>query len=63
MIILSHRGYWLKESEKNSIAAFKRSFSMGFGTETDVRDRDGQLVISHDSANRQCVTLDTFFQL
>lgn len=63
MIILSHRGYWLEEAEKNSRVAFERSFSLGFGTETDVRDWDGQLVISHDPANRECMTLETFLQL
>jgi len=63
LIIVSHRGYWLQEIEKNSAVAFDRSFSLGFGVETDIRDRDGQLVISHDPANRECVTLDTFFQL
>lgn len=48
MKILSHRGYWLKESEKNSAQAFCRSFDAGFGTETDLRDADGKIVISHD---------------
>lgn len=48
MRILSHRGYWKKESEKNKRAAFVRSFELGFGTETDVRDCQGRLVVSHD---------------
>lgn len=48
MRILSHRGYWKSPAEKNSIEAFERSFSMGFGTETDFRDLDGTLVIAHD---------------
>lgn len=43
--------------------AFERSFSLGFGTETDVRDWNGQLVISHDPASRECMTLETFLQL
>lgn len=63
MIILSHRGYWLEEAEKNSLVAFNRSFSLGFGTETDVRDWDGQLVISHDPANSECLTLEKFLKL
>ena len=46
--VLSHRGYWLSPEEKNSVAAFHRSFDMGFGTETDLRDFHGELVISHD---------------
>jgi glycerophosphoryl diester phosphodiesterase len=48
MEIISHRGYWHDAAEKNSSAAFKRSFSLGYGTETDVRDALGTLVISHD---------------
>jgi glycerophosphoryl diester phosphodiesterase len=48
MVIISHRGYWHEADEKNSEIAFRRSFKLGFGTETDVRDCTGQLVISHD---------------
>lgn len=48
MRIISHRGYWKESSEKNAAVAFRRSFEMGLGTETDVRDCAGKLVISHD---------------
>jgi hypothetical protein len=48
MNIISHRGYWSTMSEKNSATAFIKSFSLNFGTETDVRDHLGELVISHD---------------
>ena len=48
MLILSHRGYWKSTEEKNTQIAFKRSFKLGFGTELDVRDYCGRLVISHD---------------
>lgn len=48
MKILSHRGYWKEASEKNTPAAFLRSFGLGYGTETDVRDLNGEMVISHD---------------
>jgi hypothetical protein len=48
MEILSHRGYWRGPSEKNGAVAFARSFDLGFGTETDVRDHAGELVIAHD---------------
>ena len=48
MQILSHRGLWLTAKEKNKKAAFNRSFDMGFGTETDLRDIAGKIVISHD---------------
>lgn len=48
MKILSHRGYWKLAGEKNTTTAFMRSFALGYGTETDVRDCKGELVISHD---------------
>jgi len=51
MKILSHRGYWVEETEKNTKTAFLRSFGLGFGTETDLRDCNGNLVISHDPPN------------
>lgn len=48
MKIISHRGFWGEAREKNSYEAFVYSFAAGFGTETDVRDFNGDLVISHD---------------
>ena len=66
MEILSHRGYWKFESEKNKIIAFERSFSFGFGVETDIRDLNGVLVISHDIPtlyDTEIITLDCFFEL
>lgn len=48
MRILAHRGYWLNSEERNSSAALERALVAGFGIETDVRDSDGELVISHD---------------
>lgn len=48
MEILSHRGLWKSFQEKNTRTAFERSFRRGFGTETDVRDHNGRIVISHD---------------
>ena len=48
MIVLSHRGYWKDIDERNQKTAFERSFDLGFGTETDLRDSAGKIVISHD---------------
>ncbi|GHT00377.1 hypothetical protein FACS1894139_18830 [Planctomycetales bacterium] len=48
MIILSHRGYWQEVGEQNREVAFRRSFDLGFGAETDLRDMAGEIVISHD---------------
>jgi glycerophosphoryl diester phosphodiesterase len=61
MEIISHRGYWKKPSEKNSTQAFEKSFSLGFGTETDVRDYNGELVISHDIPSCDSILISDFF--
>lgn len=58
MQIISHRGYWLEKSERNQKVAFERSFDLGFGTETDVRDVTGRLVISHDMPDGSEMSLD-----
>lgn len=66
MEILSHRGYWKIESEKNKLIAFERSFSCGFGVETDVRDLNGILVISHDIPSHddtELLTVESFLKL
>jgi len=60
MQILSHRGFWLSAEEKNSVSAFERSFDQGFGTETDIRDFNGNLVISHDIADKSCIGVPEF---
>lgn len=63
MKILSHRGFWESPEEKNTQIAFSRSFELGFGTETDVRDYMGELVISHDIPNGGEMTLLSFLEL
>jgi len=63
MNIISHRGYWQLDSEKNQEVAFQRSFSLGFGTETDIRDRDGELVIAHDLPGELDISFDRFCQI
>lgn len=63
MKILSHRGYWKKLQEKNSKLAFLRSFELNFGTETDVRDCGGKLVISHDIPTGNEFHIEDFLSL
>ncbi len=63
MEIISHRGYWLTDEEKNSVAAFERSFSKGFGTETDFRDFNSKIVIAHDMATADNLSADAFFEI
>ncbi len=54
MKILAHRGLWKEVGEKNSIDAMKRAFEHGFGIETDVRDYEEKLVVSHNVATKDC---------
>lgn len=63
MKILSHRGYWIDAHEKNADIAFHRSFDSGFGTETDVRDLGGKLVISHDMPVGYPLELSDFLEM
>lgn len=63
MQIISHRGFWLKPEEKNTITAFERSFERGYGVETDIRDCDQLLMISHDPASRTAIQAKDFFAL
>ena len=62
MIILAHRGYWKKLSERNTEEALKKAFSKGYGIESDIRDYDGKLVISHDPANKNCMAAEELFK-
>ncbi len=48
IVIISHRGFWRSPDEKNALVAFERTVRECFGTETDVRDRGGELVVAHD---------------
>ncbi len=63
MIIISHRGWWIDPSEKNSEGAFRRSFASGFGIETDLRDKSGEIVISHDMPGPEALPLNNFLKL
>lgn len=48
MKFLCHRGYWTDPRDKNSWSALTQALKRGFGIETDIRDLDGRLVVSHD---------------
>lgn len=63
MEIISHRGYWLEPRERNQPIAFHRSFELGYGTETDVRDCAGRLLISHDMPTGNEMTLDDLLDI
>jgi glycerophosphoryl diester phosphodiesterase len=63
MKILSHRGFWESEREKNTVESLERSFKAGFGAETDIRDLSQSLVISHDPPQYPLLTIDNFLKL
>jgi glycerophosphoryl diester phosphodiesterase len=47
--IFAHRGLWLSTGlEKNSIEAFTRALEAGFSLELDLRDHNGEIIVSHD---------------
>lgn len=63
MQILAHRGYWIKEEEKNTKIAFERAFDNNFGIETDLRDIKGTIVISHNMPKGNEMTFEELLQL
>lgn len=63
MQILSHRGYWLSKTEQNSRESFIKSLENGFGIETDLRDHEGDVVISHDPAKGEEITFNEFLKI
>lgn len=63
MKIISHRGYWKTSEEKNTFNAFERSFSLSFGTETDLRDYNSQIIISHDIAKSKDLSLISLLEI
>ncbi|MCL2469638.1 MAG: phosphodiesterase [Alphaproteobacteria bacterium] len=63
MIILSHRGYWKDLAARNQRDAFIRSFDMGLGTETDLRDCQGRIMIAHDMPKGDEITFEEVLQI
>lgn len=56
---LAHRGLWTLPAERNSLAAIRDAFAHGWGVETDVRDIDGALVVSHDPPTQGTLAFET----
>lgn len=63
MKILAHRGYWNKNIPPNSLLALRMALEKGFGFETDVRDFNERLVISHNIASVKCQDAEEVFQM
>ena len=63
MEIIAHRGFWKTEEERNQKEAFERATNVGIGTETDFRDYQEKLAISHNVADSTCMSADDFFAM
>ena len=61
MEIIAHRGFWLKPEEKNLFSSLVRALDQGYGIETDIRDKEGKLVISHDMPIGEQLYLEELF--
>ena len=64
--LLAHRGLWHQKDEQNTVKAFMDAVAFGFGIETDLRDLDGKVVISHDppiSKNKSIITFEEFLAI
>lgn len=70
MQILAHRGFLgdsmlqiTQNRTPNSLESFKHAFQNSFGIESDLRDFDLQLVISHDMPNANALKAEQLFAL
>jgi glycerophosphoryl diester phosphodiesterase len=63
MNIIAHRGCWFETTKKNSEEAFCLALNNGFGIETDIRDFDNEIVISHDIPDRNSMLFSDFISL
>jgi glycerophosphoryl diester phosphodiesterase len=61
--ILAHRGWWLTKGEQNSMEGFRRAIASGYGIETDIRDHNGRLVVSHDPPNDSSIPIERLIEL
>lgn len=62
MQILAHRGYWNTDIESNSPKALKTALENGYGFESDVRDFNGNIVISHNIATENSQNAEEVFR-
>ena len=63
MDIISHRGFWKSKEEKNSLKSFDNAVLNSFGIETDVRDFDNNIVISHDPPGKNSLRFEAVLEL
>ena len=58
--IIAHRGLWGSNVSPNSVEAFAEACRLGFGVEIDVRDRLGDIVVSHDMSEQDSLKFEDF---
>jgi glycerophosphoryl diester phosphodiesterase len=63
--LIAHRGIWEIEEEKNSLVAFKKALEKNIHIETDIRDYNGKVHISHDPIinNSNLISLENLLNL
>jgi len=61
--ILAHRGQWGHNIAQNSSQSFSLAFNNGYGVETDLRDHNGDIVISHDMPDGASLSFADFLTL
>ncbi|WED22016.1 hypothetical protein L3Q72_00950 [Vibrio sp. JC009] len=60
MEILAHRGEWSEKCQQNTMQAFELALNNGYGIETDLRDLNQNVVISHDMPADDAMLLERF---
>ena len=63
MEIISHRGQWNSIDQKNTEQAFIKSLKNNYGIETDLRDHNEDIVISHDFPNKNSMKFIDFLEI
>lgn len=65
--LLAHRGFWTHKQEQNTLYSLKTALDYGFGIETDFRDFNGRVYVSHDCPLAEeapnLVSLESFLEL
>ena len=62
-MIICHRGFWNNISDQNTESSFYKAFKKKFGIETDIRDCNGKVVISHDMPTGKEIELTNLLKL
>ena len=62
MEIISHRGCWNHKEQQNTVDSLYNSLLAGYGFETDIRDFNKNIVISHDCPGPNELSLIDLFK-